>query len=206
MTRDSGEQAIAGEGAPDDLEILAKAAASGDPEAFRALVDATHATVYRVALRVVGDTDEAADVTQETFVRAWQKLASLREHAAVRGWLCRIARNLATDRTRWRARRKHRSLDEVGDEGLAPLVERLCSDDPGPEEQLASAQLGDALRRVLDGLSEKHRVVLLLREVDGMSYEEIAAALDCPVGTVESRLHRAREALARRLEKSVKRA
>lgn len=180
------------------IEAVARAAAGGDRDAFRALVEATSAVVYRVALRSLGEPADADDVVQETYVRAWRSLDRLRDPAAVVGWLCRIAANVAADLHRSRGRRRTWSLDASSEDGAA-LVERLSSDDPDPEKQVGDAQLARAALALVGELSEKHRMVLLLREVDGMSYAEIAGALGLSVGTVESRLHRARAALARKI-------
>jgi RNA polymerase sigma-70 factor (ECF subfamily) len=173
------------------LRAAADRARAGDAEAFRAVVSETHATVFRLAAALSADRDEAADVVQETYVRAWGRLEELREGAAVLGWLCRIARNVAHDRRRsWWSRVR------------APLAAARAEPSPreaAPDEALAAAERAGAVRRALARLPEKHRVVLVLREVEGMAYEEMAAALGVPPGTVESRLHRARAALARRL-------
>ena len=90
---------------PEDNAALAARAARGDSVAFRALLNATSAVVYRVALRTVGDSADAEDVVQETYVRAWQRLPTLKDHGAVVGWLCRIAANIATDKLRARKSR-----------------------------------------------------------------------------------------------------
>jgi RNA polymerase sigma-70 factor (ECF subfamily) len=175
-----------------DLRAAAERARAGDEGAFRALVDATHATVFRLAAALAGDRDEAADVVQETYIRAWDARETLRDGAAALGWLCRIARNVAHDRRRsWWSR------------GRAPLeraaLDLRAAEVRGADEALAAAARAGEVRRALAGLPEKHRVVLALREVEGMAYEEIAVALGIPVGTVESRLHRARAGLARAL-------
>lgn len=164
-----------------------------DEDAFREVVERTHSTVFRLACALVDDRDEAADVTQETYVRAWSRRGELRDPAAVVGWLSRIARNVAHDRRRswWQ-----RIRAPLGD----PDAMHVGDDPPGADEQLVSAQEASAVRRAMRLLPEKQRVVLGLREVEGMSYEQIAEVLDVPVGTVESRLHRARAALAKRLE------
>ena len=162
-----------------------------DESAFREVVERTHATVFRLACALAADHDEAADVTQETYVRAWSRRGELRDPAAVLGWLGRIARNVAHDRRRsWWSRVR------------APLSTADLATDPvaAADDQLSAAEDARAVRRALRLLPEKQRVVLTLSEVEGMSYEEIAELLEVPVGTVESRLHRARGALAKRLQ------
>lgn len=186
------------------LEGLATRAAAGDRAAFEALVEATHATVYRVALRTVGHAADAEDVVQETFIRAYGSLGSLKDAGAVMGWLCSVARNVATDKARSRGRRVVVSLDSTRDEDAAPLLAALADDAPHAEAQLSSAQAKALLQDALAELKETHRVILTLRELDGLSYEEISVALGLAMGTVESRLHRAREALARQLKRAAR--
>jgi RNA polymerase sigma-70 factor, ECF subfamily len=176
------------------LRAAAERARGGDAAGFRELVEATHATVFRLAAALVVDRDEAADVTQDTYIRAWDARAELRDGAAVTGWLCRIARNVAHDRRRsWWSRVRAPLADARADTAAAGGA--------APDDALRGAERAAAVRRELAALPEKHRVVLVLREVEELSYEEIAVALGVPVGTVESRLHRARAGLARRLER-----
>jgi RNA polymerase sigma-70 factor (ECF subfamily) len=188
------------------IETLVERAAQGDARAFGALVERTHAVVYRLALRMLGGAAEAEDAVQETYVRAWQSLGSLRDRRAALGWICGIARNVASERRRARGRRRFVSLDQpASDDAPAPL-EELAGNEAGPDERLASAEVGARVLAALEGLKEKHRLILSLREIDGMSYEEIASALGVPVGTVESRLYRARAALAKKLKALAKEA
>jgi RNA polymerase sigma-70 factor (ECF subfamily) len=182
---------VSGDDAGARLRAAADGARAGDPEAFRVLVAETHATVFRLAAALVSDRDEAADVTQETYVRAWGRIEELRDGAAALGWLCRIARNVAHDRRGSWWSRVRAPLEAIA--GVAAPREA------GPDASFAAAERAEAVRAALAKLPEKHRVVLALREVEGLSYEEIAAATGVPRGTVESRLHRARAALARRL-------
>ncbi|HKE17621.1 MAG TPA: RNA polymerase sigma factor [Kofleriaceae bacterium] len=182
-----------------ELAPVAERARAGERDAFRELIERTSPRIYRLALRVLGDPDEADDVVQETYIRAWGSLEELRDPAAVMGWLSRVARNAARDRLRWWKRRPRESFDEAA-LPLARLVQQADSA-PLADEQLAAAETGAAVARAVAALPDKHRVVLLLREADGMSYDEIAEALGVAVGTVESRLHRARAALARRLKR-----
>lgn len=185
-----------------DLAPLARRAAGGDREAFRAWLEATHAVVYRVALRMLGDPAGAQDVTQEAFARAWQNMARLRKPEASLGWVCRIARNVAADKLRGPARREILVLDKPTQNGATSQVERLGSPEPDPEAEALSAETRAQVRDAVASLKDKHRVVLLLREVDGMSYEEIATALGVPRGTVESRIHRARAKVKKWLERA----
>lgn len=180
------------------LGPLAERAARGEEAAFTELVERTHRRLYQLALRLVSDRSDAEDVVQETYIRSWQALGTLRDPSTVMGWLFRVTRNVAHDRMRQRKRRRVDSLDQITDAQLTPLVERLASADPDPEQTLSDATLARAAEALLAQLPDKHRVVLTLREVDELSYEEIAEALGCAVGTVESRLHRARKALTRK--------
>lgn len=185
----------------DELERSVVQALQGDGRAFATLIELSHARVYRLALYLMGDAAEAEDVTQEVYIRAWSRLEGLRQPAAVLPWLSRITRNVARDRLRWWKRRR---VARDGNDRAPPLAEPPASAQPLPSEALLAAELGEAVRRATRALPEKLRVCLLLREVEGMSYEEIARLLEVPLGTAESRVHRARQALARRLERLVR--
>ena len=154
--------------------------------AYQELVTLTTPTAYRLALRILNDPTDAQDVLQEGYIRVWRQLPTLRNTHAVAGWIYRICRNAALDHRRASGKRIMVPL-----EGLA-----ICSDDCGPDDKIASAQSIRQLQEGMSRLKEKHRIVLLLREVDGMSCEAISESLGIPVGTVDSRLHRARKHLA----------
>ncbi|MEW5855719.1 MAG: sigma-70 family RNA polymerase sigma factor, partial [Myxococcota bacterium] len=181
------------------LGALCRRAAGGDQAAFRAWVNLVTPTLYRLGLRMVGSTAEAEDVVQETVVRAWQGLAGLRDPDASLGWACGIARHIALDHLRRRARRPTVELDAQAQEGARPVLERLADPGASPEEQVSSGHAQQVLRAVIATLPEKHRLVLMFRDIDGMSIEETAAALGCPPGTVDSRLHRARALLGKKV-------
>ncbi len=181
---------------PEELSGLAERAARRDEVAFRALIDATHGLVYRVSLRLIGDHASAEDIVQETFVRAWQKLDTLRDTATVTAWLCRIASNLARDRLR--AQRVRPKVFD-NDDDAARAIERLHSDAPGADSLVNSREVRVVVRAAVASLDERFRVVLLLKDVDGMSAPDIAKLLDIPVGTVESRASRARDQLGKKL-------
>jgi RNA polymerase sigma-70 factor (ECF subfamily) len=171
----------------DDAALLA-AVRSGDAEALAALVRRHQTALYRAALQVVREPSDAQDVVQETFVRVYRGTAGFRGLGSVRAWLYRIAVNLAVDLLRRRRREMVGPVEESGDAAAAdPLDEALR------RERAA------AVRRAVESLPPHYRLPLVLREWHDLSYEEIAAVLGIPVGTVRSRLHAGREALRRDL-------
>jgi RNA polymerase sigma-70 factor (ECF subfamily) len=169
-------------------QTLVVAAARGDLAAFEALVQRHREVVHRVAARVVGEQD-AEDVAQDAFLRAFHRLGNYRGEAAFRSWLLQIAHNGALDALA-RKRASTVPLDTVEEEGAR---------DPGaqrtPADRLESRERRDRLDVKLKGLSPAHRVVLVLRDVEGFSYDEIAEITQAPLGSVKGRLHRARQEL-----------
>lgn len=159
-----------------------EAAIAGDRNAFNALVALHEARALRAAQGVLHDPEAARDVVQEAFVRTWQRLGTFNLDADFRPWLYRVVRNLAVDRLR---ANQCRSADSLGDHECAEAPEDT-------ETAYARRRAGDAIGNALDALSADHREVIVLREVEGFSYEEIAEKMECPLGTVMSRLHHAR--------------
>ena len=179
---------------PDDATLIERSRA-GEPEAFGELVVRYQDRLYNTLVRVCGDAEEARDVTQEAFVQAFVKLDSFRGNSAFYTWLYRIAFNTAISRRR--RRKPTSSLDEARDAaGFEP-----ADPDARPEANLEREEQAIAVRAALATLSEEHRSVLVLREIDGCDYETIGEMLDVPVGTVRSRLHRARMQLKEEMEK-----
>jgi RNA polymerase sigma-70 factor (ECF subfamily) len=181
---------------------------AGDALAFNRLVEERHGDIYALLYRLTEDPEEARDLTQETFLQAFRHLSSFRGDADLRTWLYRIAVNQARNRWRWwKRRRRDRtvSLDApVSEEFDAPLSAGLQGD-PGldPERQALARERELALHAALQTLSRPYREVIVLRDIEGLSYEEVAATLDLNVGTVKSRLNRGRTELRRRLEGSL---
>jgi RNA polymerase sigma-70 factor, ECF subfamily len=178
---------------------LVAALRQGSEEAFRQLVDRYRDRLYRMAHRMVRNEDEALDIAQETFVRAHKSLSRFAGRSSIYTWLYRIARNLALDRLRRRNAHWHVSLDEQADENGSPLLERLPGKEATPDEAAAEREMMEKVRNEMDTLSDKHRIVIELREFENMSYQDIADEIGCSVGTVMSRLHYARNYLAERL-------
>ena len=172
--------AFAGE-ALDDSQLVQRAT-RGELSAFEHLVDRHRPVVIRVAARIVG-SDEAEDVSQDAFLRAFHRLDHFRGDAPFRSWLLRITHNAALDHL---ARRRAEPVDpETLDTG-EPSAARP------PADRLELRERIERLERKLRGLSPQHRVVLVLRDAEGLTYEEIADITETPLGSVKARLHRAR--------------
>jgi len=181
----------------DGDELLVKRSKGGDLDAFDELVRRYQGKVYTVAYRFMGNHADAGDLAQEAFIRVFQALSSFRGDSSFATWIYRIASNVCRDELRKQQRQKKVSLDEmISQNGGSPL---LVSGDPSPQEQLERIELRDQVQRHLNELSGDHRLILVMRDIQGLSYEEIASALDCSVGTIKSRLSRARQALKRKV-------
>ena len=165
----------------DDAELVRRTN-RGELDAFEELVDRHRPVVVRVAARIVG-THEAEDVSQDAFLRAFHRLAHFRGDAPFRSWLLRITHNAALDHI-------GRRRPEPVDPDTLDATEESASRPPA--ERLETRERIERLERKLHGLSAQHRAVLVLRDVEGMTYEEIADITDSPLGTVKGRLHRAR--------------
>ena len=173
---------------------LIQAARSGDQKAFAALVEANQAMVYSLAYRMTGNSEDAADLAQEAFLNAWRGLARFQGQASFSTWLYRLTSNACIDFLRREKRRSTLSLTLEADEEESRQTE-VSDERWSPEALLDRQESLQAVRRALGQLSDEHREVLLLRELEGLSYREIAQALGLEEGTVKSRIARARLAL-----------
>jgi RNA polymerase sigma-70 factor (ECF subfamily) len=175
-------------------EKLIRMALGGDEEAFRELVEKYKTRSFGVAVAIVGDPDDALDVVQDAFVKAYYSLKDFRFGSNFYTWFYRLLVNQAIDRWRKASRSRTVTLDEkwLGEDDSPP---EAVIHPRTPEQAAQDRELSAALGRAISALPEYHRAVVVLREVEGLSYEEIAAVLKCSVGTVMSRLHYAREKL-----------
>src|SRR5829696_2092674 len=174
---------------------LIQRAQKGNHDAFAALVDDHQRYVYNLALHVVKDENEALDLTQETFVRAWTALPNFKGQSQFRTWLYRIVTNLCYNRLP----NLRRSLNELGDDEIAEIPETDLAFD-NPAHGLESRELRSYLHHAIDLLDEHYRMLISLRYQNELSYEEIATMLNLPLGTVKTGLFRAKEQLRRSLE------
>jgi RNA polymerase sigma-70 factor (ECF subfamily) len=169
--------------------------AAGDDVACTDLVEQHQRMVYQLALHLLGDRDEALDVSQEVFLRVFRTLGTFRGQSSLRTWIYRIVVNQAWNRQRWWRRR--RQGDQISlDEHVRARGERALPDaGPAPDRILDQKETATRVWQALDRLPFEQRTAIVLREIDGLSYEEIAFSLGVAAGTVKSRLARAREAL-----------
>jgi RNA polymerase sigma-70 factor, ECF subfamily len=186
----------------EDLETdLVARCCGGDATAFASLVARHEGMVFNLAARLLGNREEARDVSQEVFLQVHRQLRRFEGRSSLKTWIYRIVVNQCRNRQRfWRRRRLDRScsLDDLGPRDQMRFISGN-EDEDDPFEKVRRREQEERLRRALGGVSYEHRAVLLLREVEGLSCDEIAGALSVPCGTVKSRLARARESLRRRL-------
>ena len=176
----------------DEEKLLIKKAQRGDTFAFEKLLSAHESFVYNLALRTLRSESDAEDAAQEVFIKAWTSLGSFRGDSKFSVWLYRICGNVCTDMLRKRKDVISLSIDD-GEGGETEL--EIADPNPTPHELLEKKERSAALQKALDSLPEDYRKAILLRESGGMSYEEISSVLKIDIGTVKSRIFRARKKL-----------
>ncbi len=188
----------------DDADAaLVERAQRGDTKAFEMLVVKYQRRIERLIARMVRDVDLVQDIAQESFIRAYRALPKFRGESAFYTWLYRIAVNTAkkalVDLKRDPLVTESARAGANDDEDETSRPERELTDGETPEAVLASKEIAQAVNAAIEALSEDLRQAITLREIEGLSYEEIADMMNCPIGTVRSRIFRAREAIAQRL-------
>ncbi len=182
----------------DDRDLVSSAQ-RGDHDAFRTLFERYHRRAYALAYGVVRHQDDALDVVQDAFIKAHKYLDKFEGNSSFYTWLYRIVMNLAIDHIRKHRRVKPVELDEskLEDGGEESLLPRILGGNPG--RALMDKEIRGRIDEALDTLSENHRAVLIMRELEGLSYEDMAKAMDCSKGTIMSRLFHARRNMQKRL-------
>jgi len=180
-------------------EKLVARSKNGDIDAFEELVSLYERKIYTITYRLMGNREDASDLAQETFLRAFQSLGGFRGEASFSTWICRIATNVCRDELRKRYRLAADSLDERLTLEESQVGRQFASNEPGPDEICERRELQSIIQGFINALSPEFRLTLVLRDILGYSYEEIAKQLDCSPGTVKSRLSRARNYLKDKL-------
>lgn len=184
-----------------DENKLVKKAVNGDNSAFEALMEEHMGIIYNIALRMAANQDDAEDMTQEIMIKIFRSLGSFKGNSKFSTWIYRVAVNTCLDELKKKKNKKHLSLDaEIsGDDGESQI--EIKDDSPSPEKLAEQNELRDMVASAVKLLSDEHRAVIVLRDIRGMSYSEIAEILGCSDGTVKSRISRARAQLKMILEK-----
>jgi RNA polymerase sigma-70 factor (ECF subfamily) len=180
-------------------QLLVERVQAGDKQAFGLLVSKYQRKLLRLVSRLVRDPAEAEDVTQEAFIKAYRALPGFRGESAFYTWLYRIGVNAAKNWLAANGRRAPTSTELNSEEAEGYDDGELLRDVDTPERLLMTRQIGETVNAAVASLPEELRTAVTLREMEGLSYEEIAQVMDCPIGTVRSRIFRAREAIAERL-------
>jgi RNA polymerase sigma-70 factor (ECF subfamily) len=188
--------------APDDRDLVERCQ-RGDLDAYEVLVHRYRQRLYGLIYGMVRHEQDATDLCQETFVKAWQAIRGFQKNAGFYTWLYRIATNLCVDRARRHARRPTVAFEEAVDPETDPGVDVPPSQQPSPPDELRRKELGEQIARAVLELSPEHRAVIQLREYEGLEYAEIAQAVGCSIGTVMSRLHYARKHLQKLLRDEI---
>ncbi|MBQ2412275.1 MAG: sigma-70 family RNA polymerase sigma factor [Anaerotignum sp.] len=175
-----------------DLILKAK---QGDMLAFEELILKHEKIVYNLALRMMNHSEDAMDISQEVFLKAYRSLSNFDERSAFSTWLYRITHNTCIDEIRKRKGKQTYSLEEDLESEDGSMQRQVADDGDTPEESLMRKEQKSEILRALDTLSEEHKAAIILRDVKGMSYEEIAEILELSLGTVKSRINRARNQL-----------
>lgn len=178
-----------------DDATLVRAAQAGDTAAFEELVARHRDKIYARAFSMLRNEEEAIDLSQETWIRGWQRLKQFQGESSFSTWMTRVAINLCLDQLRKQKRQRAESIEEM-DEESGGVERQMPVVTVNPTERLERGELRQRIDRALDQLSYEHRTVLVLHEFEEMEYKEIARTMDCSIGTVMSRLFYARRKMA----------
>lgn len=181
--------------------ILIKKAAKGDKKSFEILMDGYMGVIYNVALRMAGNRDDTEDMTQEILIKVFRSLASFKGNSKFSTWIYRVAVNTCLDELKKKKNKTHISLDaDFGNDDGESRIE-IRDETPSPEKRAEQRELREIVASAISKLSDEHKTVIVLRDLRGLSYSEIAEILGCSDGTVKSRINRARAQLKGILEK-----
>lgn len=181
-------------------QVLVERVQQGDKQAFGLLVSKYQRKLVRLVSRLIRDPAEVEDVVQEAFIKAYRALPGFRGESAFYTWLYRIGINAAKNYLVTRGRRPPTTTEFDNEEAEAFDEGEQLRDHNTPERILMSKEIGDTVNAAMEALPEDLRNAIVLREIDGLSYEEISQVMNCPIGTVRSRIFRAREAIAEKLK------
>ncbi len=176
-------------------QLLLERAKDGDIAAFEELIESYQKKIFNLAYRILGNYDDAGDMAQEALIRIFRSIANFKEQSSFSTWVYRITTNVCLDEIRKKKNKKVISLDEEIRMDDGEMKRQIMSDDIQPDAAAELEELRILVSDAINSLPEDQRLVITLRDIQGLSYEEISSVLDCPSGTVKSRINRARQAL-----------
>jgi len=179
----------------DNERLLLKRAKKGDVDAFEQLIEKYQKKVYNIALKMLGNKEDAYDMSHEVFIRVYRSIDKFKEQASLSTWIYKITTNVCLDEIRRRKNRFTVSIDDDMELNDSKVKRQIEYDGPSPEIIVEENELREIINKSIQQLPEQYRVVTILRDIQGFSYEEIANILDVPQGTVKSRINRARAML-----------
>jgi RNA polymerase sigma-70 factor (ECF subfamily) len=185
---------------PLEEDALVSALSRGDEGAYELLIQRYHQPVYNLVCRLMNDPAEAADIVQEVFLKVFRSVASFQGKSSLKTWIYRIAVNEAYNHRRWFSRHHRQQLSLATDSEAPVYVEKLTDPGRSPLQRVSDQETRKLVEAALDQLSPKFRAAVVLRDIEDLSYEEIASVLEISLGTVKSRIMRGREALREILE------
>ncbi len=176
-------------------QLLLEKAKDGDVASFEELIEGYQKKIFNLAYRIIGNYDDAADMAQEALIRIFRSIASFKEQSSFSTWIYRITTNVCLDEIRKRKNKKVISLDEEIRMEDGEMKRQFMSDDIQPDAAAEQKELRTIVSNAINSLPEDQKIVITLRDIQGLSYDEISTVLNCPAGTVKSRINRARQAL-----------
>ncbi|MHB1394849.1 MAG: sigma-70 family RNA polymerase sigma factor [Clostridia bacterium] len=197
------EEAEGGNAVSDLEKLLVKKSQSGDFESFELLISSYDKRAYNIAYRVMGNEEDGKDMAQEALLRVFRSIKDFKGQSSFSTWLYRIVTNVCLDELRRRKNEKYVSMDSTIQTDSGELHMELCSDKETPETVYERVEQRELIKRAINELNEEYKSAIVLRDIQGFSYEEISNMLDCSLGTVKSRINRARNMLRERLKSSM---
>lgn len=174
---------------------LLERAKNGDTGAFEQLIEGYQKKVFNIAFRMLGNYDDAGELAQEVFIKVYKSMKNFKEESSFSTWIYRITTNVCLDELRKRKNKKEVSIDEDIKYGDGEIKREIEDHGPTPETAAERNEVRKAVNDAIQSLSDEHKTMIVMRDIRGFSYEEIARMVSCPEGTVKSRISRARQAL-----------
>jgi RNA polymerase sigma-70 factor (ECF subfamily) len=184
----------------DNEKVLVERARNGDIEAFEKLIEGCQKKVFNITFRMIGNYDDANELAQEVFLKAFRSIKKFKGDSLFSTWIYKVTANVCLDEIRRRKNKFTLSLDEEVEYGDGELKRQIPDNAPTPDVEVETNQIKEVVNKSIQELPEDYKSIIILRDIQGLSYDEISKIFDCPEGTVKSRINRARQALKKILQ------